>query len=227
MIVMVSTKTLRAREPDHSASTKPTEMTSNRPPSQHGVEGRRDDVLDGLLGQPPRGQVDDRAADLGDVGRRELLGDVADGTGQREDQRRHRQHREEGRLGRQPGDAVAHAGADGGDDQAPHLVAQRPPTGPRTESQHGMLRTLLGHAATVSASLTGTRILTRVSPPGSLPARRGLRLRWRHDRTELPGVTPGRQQPGTAARGSQRRHLRRRAHRGRHPPRAPPTSSTT
>jgi hypothetical protein len=32
MIVMVSTKTLRAREPDHSASTKPSEMTSNRPP---------------------------------------------------------------------------------------------------------------------------------------------------------------------------------------------------
>ena len=33
MIVMVSTKTLSAREPDHSASTKPSEITSNRPPS--------------------------------------------------------------------------------------------------------------------------------------------------------------------------------------------------
>ena len=32
MIVMVSMKTLSAREPDQSASTKPTEMTSNRPP---------------------------------------------------------------------------------------------------------------------------------------------------------------------------------------------------
>ena len=31
--VMVSTKTLSAREPDHSASTNPSEMTSNRPPS--------------------------------------------------------------------------------------------------------------------------------------------------------------------------------------------------
>ncbi len=32
MIVMVSTKTLSAREPDQSASTKPSEMTSKRPP---------------------------------------------------------------------------------------------------------------------------------------------------------------------------------------------------
>ena len=34
MIVIVSTKTLSAREPDHSASTKPSEMTSKRPPSR-------------------------------------------------------------------------------------------------------------------------------------------------------------------------------------------------
>ena len=32
MIVMVSTNTWSAREPDHSDSTKPTEITSNRPP---------------------------------------------------------------------------------------------------------------------------------------------------------------------------------------------------
>ena len=32
MIVMVSTKTCIAREPDQSASTNPTEITSNRPP---------------------------------------------------------------------------------------------------------------------------------------------------------------------------------------------------
>ena len=32
MIVMVSTNTCSAREPDHSASTKPTEITSKRPP---------------------------------------------------------------------------------------------------------------------------------------------------------------------------------------------------
>ncbi len=30
MMVMVSTKTLSAREPDQSARTKPIEMTSNR-----------------------------------------------------------------------------------------------------------------------------------------------------------------------------------------------------
>ena len=32
MIVMVSTKTLSARDPDQRASTKPSEMTSKRPP---------------------------------------------------------------------------------------------------------------------------------------------------------------------------------------------------
>ena len=32
MIVIVSTKTLSARDPDHSARMNPTEMTSNRPP---------------------------------------------------------------------------------------------------------------------------------------------------------------------------------------------------
>ena len=32
MIVMVSTKTFSARDPDHSARMKPTEITSNRPP---------------------------------------------------------------------------------------------------------------------------------------------------------------------------------------------------
>ncbi len=32
MIVIVSTKTFSAREPDHSARMNPTEMTSNRPP---------------------------------------------------------------------------------------------------------------------------------------------------------------------------------------------------
>ena len=33
MIVMVSTKTLSARDPDHRASTNPSEITSKRPPS--------------------------------------------------------------------------------------------------------------------------------------------------------------------------------------------------
>ena len=32
MIVMVSTKTFSAREPDHSARMKPSEITSKRPP---------------------------------------------------------------------------------------------------------------------------------------------------------------------------------------------------
>ena len=33
MIVMVSTKTLSAREPDHRARMKPIEITSKRPPA--------------------------------------------------------------------------------------------------------------------------------------------------------------------------------------------------
>ena len=40
MIEMVSMKTFSAREPDHSASTKPIEMRSKRPP----LEARRCNV---------------------------------------------------------------------------------------------------------------------------------------------------------------------------------------
>ena len=59
-----------------------------------------------------------------DLGRGEPVGDVADRAGEGEDQRRHRQHREERRLGGQAGDPVAHARADGGDDQSPEQLAE-------------------------------------------------------------------------------------------------------
>ena len=67
MIVMVSTKTLSAREPDHSASTKPSEITSNRPPLEHVVHGRLDDLVDRAVGEERREQVDHRLPDLLDL----------------------------------------------------------------------------------------------------------------------------------------------------------------
>ena len=73
------------------------------------VDGRHDDRVDGALGERPRGQVDDRLPDVVDLGGGEPVADVADRAGHGEDQRRHRQHREERRLGGEPGDPVAHA----------------------------------------------------------------------------------------------------------------------
>ena len=43
MIVMVSTKTFSARDPDHSARMKPTEITSKRPPLNTSLRVGRDD----------------------------------------------------------------------------------------------------------------------------------------------------------------------------------------
>ncbi len=113
MIVMVSTNTCIARDPDHSASTKPTEMTSKRPPLQHVVDRRLDHPVDRRVGEEARGEVEDRGADVVDLVGAERLRHVADRSGQGEDQRRHRQHGEERRLGREAGDAVPHRGADG------------------------------------------------------------------------------------------------------------------
>ena len=78
MIVMVSMKTLSARLPDHRASTKPSEMTSNRPPLEHVVQGRLDDLVDGAVGEQPAGEVEHRVAHLVDLAGVELAGDVAD-----------------------------------------------------------------------------------------------------------------------------------------------------
>ena len=48
MIVMVSTKTLSAREPDHSARMKPSEIDVERGRVQDVVDGRHDDLVDRL-----------------------------------------------------------------------------------------------------------------------------------------------------------------------------------
>ena len=141
MIVMVSTKTLSAREPDQSASTKPSEITSKRPPAEHVVDRRHDDLVDRALGQRPLGQVDHRVAHVVDLRRAELVGDEADRARHREDQRRHREHREEGGLGGQTGHPVAHAATDGGDDQPPDQVADLAQPDARTaEAESGAFR---------------------------------------------------------------------------------------
>ncbi len=106
-------------------------MTSNRPPAQHVVDGRLDHAVDGGVGEEARGEVEDRGADLVDLVGAERLGDVADRAGEGEDQRRHGQHREERRLGGQPGHPVAHRGADGRDDDPPGgLAGAEHPRGP-------------------------------------------------------------------------------------------------
>ena len=100
---------------------------SNRPPAQHVVEGRLDDLVDRPLGEQPAGEVDDGVPHLVDLAGVELVGDVADAAREAEDQRRHGEHGEERRLGGQPGDPVAQAGADRGDDQPPQRVESAAP----------------------------------------------------------------------------------------------------
>ena len=68
MIVIVSTKTLSARDPDHSASTKPSEITSNRPPSSTSSMVGTMILLTAPLGQRPLGELDDRVAHVGRPG---------------------------------------------------------------------------------------------------------------------------------------------------------------
>ena len=119
--------------------------------------------------------------------------DVADRAGQREDQRRHREDREERRLGGQAGDPVAHARSHRRDDDPPQVLTHR-----HTPRPKGAQRRML------------------------LPHRDHGAYGIHH-----AGPSPGRHQPGPAARRSQRRHLRPRAQRGGASGTPPPTSSTT
>ena len=169
MIVMVSTKTLSAREPDHRASTKPSEITSKRPPVEHVVHGRHDHPLDCTVGEQPRGQLDHRVPHVRHLGRGEPLGDVADRPGQREDQRRHREHREERALGGEPGDPVSQAGPDGGDHQAPQGVA-RPPQPGRRRGPGRCVPGVRGHGTyrnhmETSHPRAALRVVTNQAPP--------------------------------------------------------------
>ncbi len=135
--MMVSMKTLRARDPDHRASTKPSEMTSNRPPRRTLLSVGSMMRVDGPVSEQPAREVQHRRADLVDLSRVQLIGDVADRPGQGEDQRRHGQHGEERGLGRQARDPVAEAAARCRDHEPPHEA-----TGPVQPVGH---QPLLGH----------------------------------------------------------------------------------
>jgi hypothetical protein len=70
MIVMVSTKTLSARLPDQSASTKPSEMTSKRPPSRTSSMVGSMTLSTALSVSAAPERSTDRCADVGRPGRR-------------------------------------------------------------------------------------------------------------------------------------------------------------
>ena len=59
MIVMVSTKTCIARDPDHRASTNPTEITSKRPPFSTSSMVGWMTLVDRGVGEEARGEVED------------------------------------------------------------------------------------------------------------------------------------------------------------------------
>ena len=114
---MVSTKTFRARDPDHSERTKPSDSRSNRGPRGDVLDRGEQGVLDDVGGEELRGVVVDRVDHGLDPHRADGVGDVGEAADQPEDERRQREQGEEPRLGGQPGDAVAHADADGRDDE--------------------------------------------------------------------------------------------------------------
>ena len=135
---------------------------------QHLVDRRLDDVVDRPVGQRLAGHLQHRVADVVELGGGELDADEADRPGQREDQRRHRQHGEERRLGRQAGHPVPEAGADRGDDDPPQVLAQLQETDPRWRSARGPAR----------ARRPWRHGIHWQADPRASPARV---LRWAHD----------------------------------------------
>ena len=236
MIVMVSTKTLSAREPDHSASTKPTEITSNRPPSSTSSMVGRMIVLTAPLGEGLRRQVDHRLPHVVELGGAEAVGHVADRPGQREDQRRHREDREERRLGGQPGHPVAHARADRRDDEPPQVLAHRhaprpkgpqrrmllptatmglryPPCRPDLRDATNQAPPLVGHNV-VTSDLALAEAVTRHASADVLDDLAAARRRGRHRRG--PRARDARQP--APPRAGPLRPLRQPGRRGRLPP---------
>ena len=145
MIEMVSTRTLSAREPDHSESRKPTEIRSERPEVKtSSTVGARDESM--ILGE-------EAARRTRVIGSRTLLdgagaeppSDVADATEEPQDERGKRQQREEAGLRGEPGDAVAQADTD----RLHHEPRQRPPQGTAPAIAEGSLR--VGHPSTIAA----------------------------------------------------------------------------
>ena len=209
MIVMVSTKTLSARDPDHSARMKPTEITSKRPPPNTSLSVGRT-IASTVCGVSAReAELEDRAARTCSTWAGLMLSnDVADRAGQPEQQRRQGQQREERRLRREPGDPVAEAGADGGDDQPPGGVARRRASARAPEAPRHALRL----AAMALRYRHGRRhprkpptrrprsSTTTPSPPTSRSSRRSPGTRRPTSSTTSRRSAPGRHGGGPRAR---------------------------
>ena len=139
----------------HDVETTPTEDV---------VKGRGDDLLDRRRCQRLRRPVQDPVLEHADLGDVVALGEVADGAGQAEDQRRQRQDGEERGLAGQPGHPVGEAGGR----RARCEPAQR---GAQLVPRHGDYRShmrTLAAAAIFSAVITFSSALALRAPDASV-----------------------------------------------------------
>ena len=149
MIAIVSTKTLRAREPDHSESRNPTESRSKRGPLRTSpTVGSRVSLMTLSVRKRAAYSLIELMTIL-HVLLADGVPDVAEAADEPEDQRREGEQREEARLRGQPGDAVAQAHPDRRDDepgqrQEPRHLRQQSPQAPLRvgHGAHGNRRTL-------------------------------------------------------------------------------------
>ena len=88
MIVVVSMKTLSAREPDHSASRNPIEITAAWPRESTSSIVGSITLVDDIRGQNPARQVQQLLAKSRNGSDIQRARDESDGTGEPEDQRR-------------------------------------------------------------------------------------------------------------------------------------------
>ena len=179
-MVIVSTKTFSARDPDHRAITKPIEMISNRPPDKTSSNVGSITVLTAAGVNAREDEVQHLFTEAGDGLHVEALGDVPDGAGQTEDQRRQRQDREERGLGREAGHPIA--------DRTTDRVRRQPPGCPAEAAdavgQPGQpLRSARGGH---SSSLRSSAVLPVVAVPQEVGESRPLRY------TRIPDREPRR-----------------------------------
>ena len=171
---------------------------------------------DGAVGQEAGRQVDDRVGHVVDLVGAEGLRDVADGTGEGEDQRRHGEHGEERRLGRQTGHPVAHRGGDGRHDDPPRRLAElQHPRGPYearpARAVRGPRRLGARHGVYGNHMSSRLRAATNQPPPlvGSQRGH-GRSPRWSRRSPDTPGPPssttwsssdsrPGPPRPGSTA----------------------------
>ena len=166
------------------------------------VHRRHDDPVDRPVGEERREHVDDRVADVLDLGGAEVRRHVADGAGEGEDQRWHGEHGEERRFGSEAGHPVLQAGTDGRDDQPPDQVEDPLEQGPVGRpsvrgGRRGHRLVLRFHGFNRSRREAGSRSASRGPAPGVVRV--------------TPGLAPSRPVPRPVLRP------RPRAGRGRRP----------